>query len=1797
MEEIPETESGDTSACAVTKPPSRNLFHYFGKTKADSPKPLGQRDPLEPAPSDQSAKKRKKPQQKKVDKEDQSPTLTINSPVKKKVRESSPETPKLPPSVAEEKKEDLEELPIETEELKPPKNVPAISCFFKKVTKDEYKKEMEMKNDSSVVVVQAMVHLPTPERTSYRADLKSGKKKAAAKAKKKKKLSTEDLEAADKIEVLAVKEVTVQENHDSSLLAGTSSSSHYEPADANILDSNPDSESVAPKISQTLWSKKKPKVPKDERRCIVTEDSVDVDFFRKSVATGNQEQVSPNPGQDLGPTREVPTTSRKTDTVRHGQETPPEAPKEREVVDSSIAATSAEPEERGLPEKSDKKVKAVHNWASIFAPKKQEPSPKSSEPANKKKASRKQESKPPDPSKELNKQPKKKRAKASKVPKMPDQQPEPIPESGDANTIKDTLCIKASQSEEKNISVKAPSVENEGEAGESSGKISTAQLFRKREPRKSLEDGSTQPLSPLASGHPPPIDDESVDFDFLQSNSSTRPRKDPSPEKKKAAKKDDLLPCPKEKGAKSSSSSSHRPSQVSPQLFKPSRATKRRKKPPVEGVVDKLLEQQQSEKPNYDSDSLDVDVLSSMSRRSFARQANGDPNSSIGTATEDEDNAFSALLREPLKKRKRTKKQVEADGDKSQLDPDDSDVPEIRARDKPGKKDEASQIEGGIKVEVHLEPRQEDGRKNKKRKKPVQKEKSINLEVDKSDAVESVEPVASESGRRSSRIQKNKVITDQKRKEQEDLERCLSEEIKAKPSKKQKRTQEKVVYLEKKDDEARDDDDADIIVEKIVLSPLKNKKTSGTTAKIASIFMKCGAGKKVAANPIKTIENPEVVAARKAFLMSSVPDTLRTQTSVNESEEDQDRQTLDMQMPFPDVTHVRQEEPRGSGLWKLGDIQEIRVHDSVVLKDERQRYPREKQVVEAVRETRAQEMKKLLSNSAFAVTIAEAAEEKKVKPNQARNQRKGGNKRKKKNVTQELGDVLEISSATLPEVNRMSSPQIYHFVKSLKMANDAFPINKIFRRYVERKIESDTLETEAREKNRSLDEIEEVRSTRGRRRMRRKSKKEAAKEEKEITSQLVKYDPNMQSSMQWTMKYAPQMAEDIIGNPKVVRALQDWLEKWTERQQRRRRQQQSSKKKRDASSEDEESDGSSWDSCSYDVEDEFDNDDGLANTAMLAGPSGIGKTSAVYALATQHGFKVLEVNASSVRGGRQVMSRLQEATQSHHVVKSNSIKAADRGGSSSCNNNSLKDVLAGKNDKSNLDKTALILFEDIDVVFEEQDDGFYSAVSGLIATTKRPIILTTSNLNFNPKKYLKTDPQYFAFGAISPRLTAQYIQLLALAEGFPVHCDVLTGLIELNAGSVAKSILDLQCWAMGGCGAAAAPVPEIYDTSNDGNSVSDEIKGESEDFLTKLMSIDGKQLQSCSAVRPFRGSPLEMLGLLPFGGNSFDAAEQAEDEKKKKPQVTEDVASLIREGLQDFYDLNRELMLPFTRVTKDVVSHKKIYPLGQDIPSESQQQKKFKRIMNLDRNVFSADSDDDGDDDVKETIEEEKKEAKSQIKPPMNAVEKIAFRTARRALEQLSNLAEISSRFSKAGPMSSVSGASSASKWWLPKSNNFGHSTHSQLGFADSEINEHSLAREMSAYVQSVSLARAQEAIQVLKDEKKTSGGEELSIPTDEGEESKIKYGVKGVGTTDKPSHGACDQEALNACLPDLTVNPLPMVLDLLPMLRNIARTEEVRRAGGGVKKSRSGRFLHYLDQQEIFIRPETLTSLCNDFV
>ncbi|XP_065549987.1 ATPase family AAA domain-containing protein 5 isoform X2 [Lathamus discolor] len=132
--------------------------------------------------------------------------------------------------------------------------------------------------------------------------------------------------------------------------------------------------------------------------------------------------------------------------------------------------------------------------------------------------------------------------------------------------------------------------------------------------------------------------------------------------------------------------------------------------------------------------------------------------------------------------------------------------------------------------------------------------------------------------------------------------------------------------------------------------------------------------------------------------------------------------------------------------------------------------------------------------------------------------------------------------------------------------------------------------------------------------------------------------------MLWTEKYQPQDSSELVGNKKEIERLHSWLKEWKKRADWEEKRNQKGEK--DKEHED------SLDSLDFkgnksDTEEETS----LCNTVLITGPPGVGKTAAVYACAQELGFKIFEVNASCQRSGRQILSQLKEATQSHQVDK------------------------------------------------------------------------------------------------------------------------------------------------------------------------------------------------------------------------------------------------------------------------------------------------------------------------------------------------------------------------------------------------------------------------------------------------------------------------------------------------------------------------------------------------------------------
>ncbi|XP_062853421.1 ATPase family AAA domain-containing protein 5b isoform X2 [Trichomycterus rosablanca] len=337
----------------------------------------------------------------------------------------------------------------------------------------------------------------------------------------------------------------------------------------------------------------------------------------------------------------------------------------------------------------------------------------------------------------------------------------------------------------------------------------------------------------------------------------------------------------------------------------------------------------------------------------------------------------------------------------------------------------------------------------------------------------------------------------------------------------------------------------------------------------------------------------------------------------------------------------------------------------------------------------------------------------------------------------------------------------------------------------------------------------------------------------------------------WTEKYRPRCSDQVIGNSAAVKKLYSWLKEWRMRadvEERRRRCEERRMQEKNSGS---------WD-CG-----DFKGDpmtEELCNTVLIHGPTGVGKTAAVYACSQELGFRIFEVNSSSLRSGQLVLSQLKECTQSHQVgaphssctthkpsatlrktaprkVKTSSKKTSANfqrkkraappsitlkhfyrkiekpisthtdlpqgvSGVSLTESETTEEPLFTSKDFSSEkeDRKAaisLILFEEVDVIFDD-DVGFFSAIRTLMSTSKRPIILTANDPTVGQS--FQDHLEEIRFKTPTMESVVNYLQWLCAVEGVKPDPEHISFLLQKNKGDVRRSIFKLELWVRGGGG-------------------------------------------------------------------------------------------------------------------------------------------------------------------------------------------------------------------------------------------------------------------------------------------------------------------------------------------------------------------------------------------------------------
>ncbi|KFQ74293.1 ATPase family AAA domain-containing protein 5, partial [Phoenicopterus ruber ruber] len=277
------------------------------------------------------------------------------------------------------------------------------------------------------------------------------------------------------------------------------------------------------------------------------------------------------------------------------------------------------------------------------------------------------------------------------------------------------------------------------------------------------------------------------------------------------------------------------------------------------------------------------------------------------------------------------------------------------------------------------------------------------------------------------------------------------------------------------------------------------------------------------------------------------------------------------------------------------------------------------------------------------------------------------------NVTKTTLSLGEFSSVNSKLTGNCSAPVVIFadtfrkdLLDEIMSSNSQFPVRKYFYKFLKKQTERLVFENSIqansevgqkhsdnwKETKRKRKETEDHKS---------KRRKQIEGTETEIKSRVSRNrvmtedteylsEPNALSGVEkedmlWTEKYQPQDSSELVGNKKEIERLHSWLKEWKKRADWEEKRNQKGEKE-DKEHQD------SLDSLDFkDNKSDIEEETSLCNTVLITGPPGVGKTAAVYACAQELGFKIFEVNASCQRSGRQILSQLKEATQSHQVDK------------------------------------------------------------------------------------------------------------------------------------------------------------------------------------------------------------------------------------------------------------------------------------------------------------------------------------------------------------------------------------------------------------------------------------------------------------------------------------------------------------------------------------------------------------------
>ena len=161
---------------------------------------------------------------------------------------------------------------------------------------------------------------------------------------------------------------------------------------------------------------------------------------------------------------------------------------------------------------------------------------------------------------------------------------------------------------------------------------------------------------------------------------------------------------------------------------------------------------------------------------------------------------------------------------------------------------------------------------------------------------------------------------------------------------------------------------------------------------------------------------------------------------------------------------------------------------------------------------------------------------------------------------------------------------------------------------------------------------------------------------------------------------------------------------------------------------------------------------------IINGPTGVGKTSAVYAIGNELNLEVLELNSSDFRDEKSMKSTIGIASKQQSLF------------------------FKGK----------IILIDELEGIYGVNDRSFYPTISEIIDQTFFPIILITSEINDEKLKDIKKKSLKINFQSPTNQEQFIFLKKICLEEKIKHEDSQLIGLINLNKGDIRALLIDLE---------------------------------------------------------------------------------------------------------------------------------------------------------------------------------------------------------------------------------------------------------------------------------------------------------------------------------------------------------------------------------------------------------------------